>query len=264
MWESSGSVSHLASSGTLASVPTTTNWRQKKFRFLLKHYADSPKRLFQKLQKDSLVHGISRTYRSKDDEGDQFPAEQKRVQFTVKEGLVQTQEALTELFDMVGTLDVANCSARADVLVGDQVIIKGVPVTYLLFLEKELKDIRTQVAKLPTLDPAERWTWSDEANAYATDSHETTKTRKVMKNHIKYEATDKHPAQVETYTEDVVIGTWETVTFSGEIPETEKHEFVARVDKLLDAVKCARERANTAEVEKQEFAKGVFKYLFGG
>jgi len=219
---------------------------------------------YQKLQKEALLTGISRTYRPKDDDGDVFPPERKRVQYTVKTGLADTQEALTSLFDMVATLDVANCEATASVVVDGDVIIEKIPVTYLLFLDKELKDIRTQVAKLPILDPAETWTWSEEANAYATDPHETTKTKKVLKNHIKYEATKEHPAQVETYSEDVIIGTWETVAFSGAIPQAEKNEIIVRVDKLLDAVKSARECANGTVAKKQTVAKSIFKYLFGG
>ena len=36
---------------------------------------------------------------------------------------------------------------------------------------------------------------------------------------MKYEATEKHPAQVETYTEDIKVGEWTMVKFSGAIPQ---------------------------------------------
>jgi hypothetical protein len=35
---------------------------------------------------------------------------------------------------------------------------------------------------------------------------------------VKAEATEKHPAQVEVYHEDVVVGQWKTVKFSGALP----------------------------------------------
>jgi len=127
-----------------------------------------------------------------------------------------------------------------------------------------LTDLRTQLGKLPTLDPGENWEFSDEANAYKTEAHETTKTKKVRRNHVLAEATTEHPAQVEVFTEDEVVGYWVTVNFSGAIPETERLAMVDRVNKLLDAVKCARERANSKEVEKQDIAKSIFDYVLRG
>lgn len=216
---------------------------------------------YHKLQKGELLLGISRTYRPKDDEGDKLPAQRKFVQFSVREALGESRVALVELFDLLGTLDVANCSARADVRVDGVVVLCGVPVTYLMVLEKELVDLRTQVGKLPTLDPAEKWSWSDSANAFATEPRETTSTKKVRKNWVKAEATKEHPAQVEVFDEDVVVGFWETVNFSGAIPEVEKLALLERVCKLLEAVKCAREEANLLEVEKQSFGRAVFDFL---
>jgi hypothetical protein len=42
--------------------------------------------------------------------------------------------ALTRIFDVTVTKDVANCSAKADVKVDDRVLLRDIPVTYLLFL----------------------------------------------------------------------------------------------------------------------------------
>jgi len=217
---------------------------------------------YKKLQKEALLQGISRTYRPKDDDDtDLFPPERKQVQFTVVAALEQTEAALTDLFDMVATLDVANCDAKADVAVNGTVILPGVPVTHLLFLEKQLIDLRTQIGKLPTLDPAETWTWNENAGAYATEQHETTKSKKVRKVEELSPATKEHPAQVQVFTEDQLVGYWEVINFSGAIPGAKKVELVDRVDALLDAVKCAREKANSTEVEQQKFAKSIFGYL---
>ena len=144
---------------------------------------------------------------------------------------------MTELFDIVATQDQANCIARANVTVDNVAVLKDVPVTTLLFLEKQLVDMHTFVEKLPTLDPGESWSYNPDVDHYASEPYQTSKTKKVMKNHVKAEATKEHPAQVETYTEDVIVGYWTTVKFSGAIPAKEKNEILDRVRKLQEAVK---------------------------
>jgi hypothetical protein len=44
--------------------------------------------------------------------------------------------------------------AKADIKVGDAVIARDVPVTYLIWLEKQLVEMATVVGKLPVLDNA--------------------------------------------------------------------------------------------------------------
>ena len=64
------------------------------------------------------------------------------------------------------------------------------------------------------------------------------------------------------YYEDVVIGYWKTVKFSGALPAQRINELVERVEKLQAAVKFAREEANAAEVVQQEAGEKVFRFLF--
>lgn len=218
---------------------------------------------YQNLQKTSLLEGISRNYKPKDDEGEQLPPEKKLVQSKVKDSVRGVVAALTDLFDIVATQDQANCQARANVQVDGTVVLKNVPVTTLLFLEKQLVDIHTFVEKLPTLDPGEAWSYNPDVDHYASEPYQTTKTKKVMKNHVKAEATKEHPAQVETYTEDVVVGYWTTIKFSGSIPAKEKNELLDRVRKLQEAVKLAREEANGMEVETKKIGAAVLQHIFG-
>ena len=77
------------------------------------------------------------------------------------------------------------------------------------------------------------------------------------------EATEKHPAQVQVYHEDIVVGTWTTVRFSGALPATEIRAMLERVTKLREAVKMAREEANGLEVTDRRVGDAVFGYLFG-
>jgi hypothetical protein len=217
----------------------------------------------QNLQKTTLLEGISRTYKPKDDEGEQLPPEKKQVQFKVADAIRTVVAALTDLFDVVATQDRANCQAKANIVVDGTTVLKDVSVTTLLFLEKQLVDIHTFVEKLPTLDPGESWEYSPDVDYYASEPYQTTKTKKVLKNHVKAEATKEHPAQVDTYTEDVIVGHWTTIKFSGAMPARMKNEVLDRVRKLQEAVKCAREEANSMEVQPVKIGAAVLQYVFG-
>ena len=214
------------------------------------------------LQKPSLLAGISRTYQPKDEEGEQFPPEFTRVQASAETVIKDTAKILTKLFDVTAAKDWANCQAKADIVVDGRTLAADVPATYLLFLEKQLVDMHTFVKKLPTLDPSESWTYDAGADCYVTEPVQTAKTKKVPRNHVKAEATEKHPAQVDVYMEDIVVGTWKTVKFSGALPASRVKELLDRVDKLQQAVKFAREEANSIEAADRRVGETLFSYLF--
>jgi hypothetical protein len=214
------------------------------------------------LQKPALLAGIARTYRPRDEEGEQLPAESTRVQVKSEDVIRRTAEVLTDLFDVTATKDWTNCKARADVVVEGKTVLAQVPVSYLLFLEKQLTDRHTFVKKLPVLDAAETWSFDASADCWATEPVQTAKTKKIPRNHVKSEATEKHPAQVEVYHEDVVVGYWKTVKFSGALPQKRVNELLDRVEKLQQAVKFAREEANNATADEQKLGRAVLSYLF--
>jgi hypothetical protein len=217
---------------------------------------------YHKIQKTALLNGISRTYKPKDEEGDILPPESTLVQTRVEDVLAEVSTSLTRLFDITLTKEVANGSAKADVVVGGTIIVKDAPVTYLLFLEKQLVDLKTFVAALPTLDPAELWEKSAATGDWATAVSQTVKTKKVPRNWEKSPATDKHPAQVEIFNEDVQVGTWSTTKFSGALQRERRNALLTRVEDLLTAVKFAREDANSAVVTDVKTGKQVFDFLF--
>jgi hypothetical protein len=215
------------------------------------------------LQKPALLAGISRAYRPKDEEGEQLPPEATKVQVKAEEIIRSTADILAELFDVTATKDYANCTARADVVVDGKALLTGVPVTYLLFLEKQLVDLHTFIKKLPVLDASETWTFDASADCWATEPVQTARTKKIPRNHVKAEATEKHPAQVEVYHEDVVVGYWKTVKFSGALPAKRMNELLERLERLQKAVKFAREEANNQTAEEQKVGRTVLGYIFG-
>ncbi|HCT79912.1 MAG TPA: hypothetical protein DGG94_13280 [Micromonosporaceae bacterium] len=214
------------------------------------------------VQKPALLSGISRSYQPKDEEGEQLPPESTRVQVRTEEVLRDIASTLTRLFDVTATKDTTNSVAKANVAVDGETLLTDVPVSYLLFLEKQLTDLHTFVKKLPVLDAAESWVFNDSADCWSTEPVRTIRTKKVPRNHVKAEATEKHPAQVEVYYEDVSIGYWTTVKFSGALPAKRVSELLERVEKLQHAVKFAREEANNTEVVDRKVGDKVFGYLF--
>ena len=212
-------------------------------------------------QSTPRLSGIVKTYKPKDEDGETLPSEGNRLQLQAATVIKDVENALGRLLDVELTKDAGNQLAIADVVVGDRVIAEKIPVTFLLTLEKKLVDISTFVSKLPVLDPGENWTWSDDKEAFTATS-ETTRSKKVLRNHVKAEATDKHPAQVEVFGEDTIIGTWTTVKLSGALPQARVNELKRRVAQLQDAVKIAREAANSTIAPDREIGATVFGFLF--
>jgi hypothetical protein len=218
-------------------------------------------KLHHQVQKIDLLTGLHRTFRKLRDEDPDVPGESKRVQIRAGEALLEAVQLWTRQWDVTAAVDYTNCETRADVIVGDQVLIKGAPATYLLWLEKQLVDLHTFVAKLPVLDPAEDWRWDDNADAYASATSTTRSTRKEPRNHVRAEATEKHPAQVDVYMEDVTVGYWDNTKLSGAIEGGRRKTLLARIGELQAAVKVAREQANMTAAVDPKPAAGVFAWL---
>ena len=64
------------------------------------------------------------------------------------------------------------------------------------------------------------------------------------------------------YHEDMVVGRWTTFKFSAALPATAKNNLLARVEKLRDAVKLAREEANLIDAIDVKYGKSIFDFVF--
>jgi hypothetical protein len=209
-----------------------------------------------------LFIGFAKTYKKKDEEAEDYPPEKKKVTQNVNEIIKMVIQTLSEMLDITCTKDMANCKAFADIIVDGNILVKQCPATYLLFLEKQINDIRTFVENLPTLDESEDWTLDVNSELYKTEPIQTHRTKKVQKPIILAEATKEHPAQCQMITEDIVVGYWDTIKFSGAMPLPRKKEILYRIEKFASAVKCAREKANMVEVEEEHVASTIFNYIF--
>jgi len=70
------------------------------------------------------------------------------------------------------------------------------------------------------------------------------------------------PLTFEVVHEDEVVGYWSTTKFSGSIPADRKAALKTRVAKLRQAIKVAREDANTARVSERKMGDAILGYLF--
>ena len=218
--------------------------------------------IYKAVQKPALFEGATKIYKKKADDDEDVPGQGQRVQLKAKDALKEIADRWRGLFDVTAQKDYANCVAKANVVVDGASVLEQVPVTYLLFLEKQLTDLYTIVSKFPTLDPAERWQYDEAGSVYFTEPVLTTRTKKVNKPIVLYPATDKHPAQTQLVTEDVSVGTWETRRFSGAMPVDERRKLLDRIERLQHAVKSAREAANTVEAPQQEVGNRIFGWIF--
>ena len=220
--------------------------------------------LYKLIQKEQLFTGRERTYRPLDEiNGQKLPPESQRVQQRADDLIRQAREKWTELWNLILTQDTGNQSAKADIVVDGKTVLAHVPVTTLLFLDKQVNDLETFVSKLPTPDPAEEWAHDPNSGLLRSRANESLRTSKEPTVIVKYDATKEHPAQTELFTKDVPVGTWTQILYSGCIAADRKNAILARVRKLQDAIKVAKEQANLLEIERQKAAEALFGYVFG-
>lgn len=215
-------------------------------------------------QKPDLFNGLNRTYERKDEDGEELPSEQKLVQQRASENLTAWSKMWSELLDVVATKDWGNVTARADLEVNGEVIVKDAPVTYLIWLEKQLDDYRTFVDKMPVLDAGKAWKEDAASALYVTEPTRTARHKKVPRVLLKVEASEHHPAQAEVVHDDVLVGYWSNISTSGAFPETRRRQLLERIDLLRKAVKEAREEANSAKVDLITVGSAITNWILKG
>lgn len=216
------------------------------------------------VQRGEPFSGIERRHSPRFDDEPELPGEYKHVQVLAGTVISEFSRALVRLLDVTAAVDFTNQEATADIVVDGQVLVHEAPAPYLIFLGKKLVDLRTFIGKLPVLDPAIEW--NDPVapgEPYRSREVRTASTKKVLRNHEKAPATERHPAQVELYSEDVVSGWWTTVKLSGALPAATIAAMRERVDKLIEAVNIARGEANMQAVEDPKPGAALLAYVFG-
>jgi hypothetical protein len=169
--------------------------------------------------------------------------------------------------DAVLQKESTNQSAKADLIVDGKTIAKDIPATFLLGLETKIKMWKQMLEAVPTLQPGLAWAHDEVLgrHVYATKNpEELAKTKKTLRYQIMVPATDKHPAQVEKWNEDVPVGKYIIRKWCGMLSPAEKSDLLARLDKLSHGVKQARQRANCQEVVPINIGQSLIDFLMNG
>lgn len=217
--------------------------------------------IYHAAQKPTLFNGFTKEYRKVNDQSEDYPPQRQRVQMVAEEALRSDIGGQKELIDITAAKDYANQNARADIVIDGNVVVADAPATLILWLEKRVEDIRTFVTHLPVLDESEDWTADVNSGLFRSGQITTHRTQKVVEPIVLYPATDKHPAQTQLITKDVLVGFWDETKLSGALPKPRKALILERVEKLYRAVKVAREAANLQEAPRQEVGSALLDFL---
>lgn len=221
-------------------------------------------------QKPDLFEGFDRVYSpfatladGSEDLSLQRPPQGTVVQIRAEQLIRDFTDEMQPAIDLAAAKDDANCNARADVLVGEEILLSAVPATHLLHMEKVLEDIGTFIAKLPVRDPSVRWEDDPEDRLAHSEPTFTNSEEVQTKAMIVVPATKEHAGTGTTYQERVAVGRWTTVRHTGALTAERKRRLEGRVAILKVAFRQAREEANRVPAEPRYEADTLFRYILG-
>jgi len=211
---------------------------------------------------DQLTGFVNQYQALNEEDHEQFSDEAKKVQAIAPDILSRLSQLIAEEVDIEATKDNTNCFARADIILSGIVWAKDVPVTTLLYLEKRLTAWRAIISKIPMLDASENWTPdTTQQGLWRSETRKTHRTKKVPKPITLAPATTEFPAQVQMIAEDQVVGYYHKVILSGALPATRWAQLMQQANQLIDAVRMAREQANTVPAQDLKIGQAIFDYL---
>ncbi len=208
--------------------------------------------------KQTHFTGIRRTFRPfavdealGESGGERLEAE-TRLAKTVSEELSQVMREVGKAIDIGLQLDEANTRARADIVVDGEVLVADVPATFLLQLERRLRELRSVFKEAPTYDPVRIWNVdaaADKKHVLRAEPVVTIRKQRARKYNVMCEATTKHPAQVDIVEVDEPVGEIRSYEWTGMLSVGKKAALLEQLDRLAAAVKQARSRANTTKID---------------
>lgn len=218
------------------------------------------------LKKQDLFLGQHRRLAMFEDDGIDYPEEHKSIDTTVQKKLDHMQKTAVRYFDALVQKEASNQAANADLVVDGITIAENLPATFLLGMETRLKGLRAVYEAIPTLQPGIEWVEdpTQGPGVYKmAKPQEKLKTETIVEPVVLYEATPNHPAQVKESTKVKNVGKYIVNAWTSMISPAEKSEKLGRIDKLIRAVKKARQMANTTPVQDRTVGGEIFKYING-
>jgi hypothetical protein len=211
--------------------------------------------------KQNRFNGVRRTFRpysvTEDavDQGAERLEAETKLATTVATELDKAFRVAAAAITAGYQIDEANTRAKADIEVDGDVVASNVPATFLLQLERRLRDIRSLFREAPCFDPVRAWAVdvdADRRHVLKADPVVTVRKTRTRKYNVMYEATEEHPAQIDVVEIDEPVGEIRSYEWTGMLASSKRAALVARIDALIAAVKQARSRANTVEVETEK------------
>ena len=189
--------------------------------------------------------------------------ETKSIDDTVMKRLDFTAKRIAPHFDVLLTKEATNQRASADVVVDGVTLMENVPGTFLLSMEKRLSAMVQMYRNIPTLAPGIDWEEDPDLGqgVYRAETGTQIRTEKVIEPVVLYEATKEHPAQVKEVSADRPVARIDNKSYSSMISPARKAVILTRLEKLMSAVKQARQRSNTTEIDDRKVGKAIFDYL---
>lgn len=210
----------------------------------------------------SSFDGMIKKYIALEEFSEQIPDESKEMVSTVKKTLKNALEPVVVAIDATLSKEETNSSgvANAELVVGDK-SFGTFSATSLLALEAHLQKVLELYKAIPTLDTSTKWHFDEQNDFYRTEGEVKFRNIKRPQVIVKYEATEKHPAQTEIMNVDFQVGKYETTQFSGKITPIQKSQLLAKIEKLIEAVKIARTKANNVELKETKIASEIFDFI---
>ncbi len=189
--------------------------------------------------------------------------EHKERVTTVKEKLDYVKDFAVRFFDVVLQKEKTNQLATADLIVDGKTLATNLPATFLLGMETKLRTVRNLYENAPTLPPGMKWERDNEAGdgVYRTVLDDKLKTAKSFMHKVLIAPTDKHPAQIEKWEEQIPVGRYKSTAEYGMLTPAEKSQLIGKIDKLIQACKQARQRANCVDIVSEEIGKTIFEFI---
>lgn len=205
--------------------------------------------------------GIQTHYVKLVEDKPELPDEGRLLPHTVDNTLISFIEDVSKYIDVAVQKELANTTTEADVEVDGQIIFEKMSATALLNLEARLEELVKVYRAIPTLPYGENWAKDKNTGQFISAQRDQIRTEKTNEVIVLYDSTPEHPAQTQLTTIDKPAYKIERTVFSGMLTPADKKKRIARLEKLQVAVKQARQRANSIQVEPKSYAVKLFAYV---
>jgi hypothetical protein len=245
--------------------------RKEKYQNMLQEASDTFSKRVNHFQERTKV---LRTWEEEVPEDErELVVERQDMTTTVRDKLDYLGQYIVDYFDVVLQKEMANQHAKADLTIDHDIFLLDAPATFLLGLESKLVRIRNVLKTIPTHKPGVEW--EEDPNHRLAPNVVKTKnpveafqTKKTIEAKILFRPTKEDPPSAgPTQVEKVPVvqntGKFIGQEWSGMISPAEKSQMLARCDKLIEATKTARMRANKEEVPSAHVGLKIWDYILG-